>query len=289
MALEQQRAVVRHLSPSPSSSDGTGVGEGSMAKRAQVKNACVHCQRACKKCDSGRPCQRCVRYNLADTCVDSKRKPRMRGIKRGPYKKRKKDTTTDSGSGSTTTTVPAPPARALRARPPVLGPGAVAILHPDPPHHECGGGSSSDTPLARLPPPPRPRQPPPATPTAGLSAAFSSLPAPFRLPPIESFDRPRPPPTQEPPPMSLLPPPLNRLPRPPSDIRQSSEPRLRPPPTAEDNDHSARRYCGSTNESDSHSSCQSATPDYIAATSVRLRRLERRLQHTHIDHDMTPE
>ncbi|KAJ1962480.1 hypothetical protein GGI12_002625 [Dipsacomyces acuminosporus] len=59
-------------------------------KRAQVKNACVNCQKACKKCDPGRPCQRCIKYNLTDTCVDSKRKPRKKGIKRGPYKKRKK-------------------------------------------------------------------------------------------------------------------------------------------------------------------------------------------------------
>ncbi|KAJ2721231.1 hypothetical protein GGI07_004106 [Coemansia sp. Benny D115] len=60
-------------------------------KRAQVKNACVNCQRACKRCDSGRPCQRCVKYRLVDTCVDSKRKPRAKGIKRGPYKKRNKN------------------------------------------------------------------------------------------------------------------------------------------------------------------------------------------------------
>ncbi|KAL1915217.1 uncharacterized protein VTP21DRAFT_7493 [Calcarisporiella thermophila] len=59
-------------------------------KRQQVKNACVNCQRACKKCDEGRPCQRCVKYNLTATCVDSPRKERQKGIKRGPYKRRKK-------------------------------------------------------------------------------------------------------------------------------------------------------------------------------------------------------
>ncbi|KAJ2339702.1 hypothetical protein GGF43_006586 [Coemansia sp. RSA 2618] len=58
-------------------------------KRVQVKNACVNCQRACKKCDNARPCQRCQKYNLGDSCQDSTRKPRARGIKRGPYKKRK--------------------------------------------------------------------------------------------------------------------------------------------------------------------------------------------------------
>ncbi|KAJ1646486.1 hypothetical protein LPJ64_002035 [Coemansia asiatica] len=59
-------------------------------KRAQVKNACVNCQRACKKCDSNRPCQRCIKYSLQETCKDSMRKPRAKGIKRGPYKKRKR-------------------------------------------------------------------------------------------------------------------------------------------------------------------------------------------------------
>ncbi|KAF8509899.1 hypothetical protein JB92DRAFT_2943263 [Gautieria morchelliformis] len=57
-------------------------------KRTQCKNACTNCQKACKKCDDNRPCQRCLRYGTAETCVDSKRKERKKGIKRGPYKKR---------------------------------------------------------------------------------------------------------------------------------------------------------------------------------------------------------
>ncbi|GAN09805.1 hypothetical protein MAM1_0293d09338 [Mucor ambiguus] len=57
-------------------------------KRKQVKNACVHCQKACKKCDDGRPCQRCLKYNLADTCRNSIRKERQKGLKRGPYKRK---------------------------------------------------------------------------------------------------------------------------------------------------------------------------------------------------------
>ncbi|KAJ1664159.1 hypothetical protein EV178_004371 [Coemansia sp. RSA 1646] len=75
----------------------------SKTKRIQVKNACVNCQRACKKCDNERPCLRCTRYNLTETCVDSQRKPRQRGIKRGPYKKRNKQ----SAVASKTTTSPA--------------------------------------------------------------------------------------------------------------------------------------------------------------------------------------
>ncbi|KAK9762170.1 hypothetical protein K7432_012358 [Basidiobolus ranarum] len=58
-------------------------------KRQQVKNACVNCQKACKKCDEGRPCSRCIKYGLVDTCTDSLRKARKKGVKRGPYKRRK--------------------------------------------------------------------------------------------------------------------------------------------------------------------------------------------------------
>ncbi|ORZ12784.1 hypothetical protein BCR42DRAFT_493515 [Absidia repens] len=57
-------------------------------KRKQVKNACVNCQKACKKCDDGRPCQRCIKYGLSETCTNSVRKERKKGVKRGPYKRR---------------------------------------------------------------------------------------------------------------------------------------------------------------------------------------------------------
>ncbi|KAI9261049.1 hypothetical protein BY458DRAFT_516125 [Sporodiniella umbellata] len=68
-------------------------------KRKQVKNACVNCQKACKKCDIGRPCQRCVKYGITETCINSVRKERKKGIKRGPYKKRTK-TGIESGASS---------------------------------------------------------------------------------------------------------------------------------------------------------------------------------------------
>ncbi|KAG6861881.1 hypothetical protein C0995_010587 [Termitomyces sp. Mi166 len=58
------------------------------SKRRQVKNACTNCQKACKKCDDGRPCLRCVKYGVSEECIDSQRKERKKGIKRGPYKKR---------------------------------------------------------------------------------------------------------------------------------------------------------------------------------------------------------
>jgi hypothetical protein len=78
------------------------------SKRKQVKNACgkirnflllivthclninntVNCQKACKKCDDGRPCKRCIKLGLTATCRNSDRKERKKGVKRGPYKKR---------------------------------------------------------------------------------------------------------------------------------------------------------------------------------------------------------
>ncbi|WWD21787.1 hypothetical protein CI109_106275 [Kwoniella shandongensis] len=64
-----------------------GSGEGGRKKRVQVRNACTNCQRACKKCSNTRPCERCVKHGL-DDCVDSTRKPRKTGVKRGPYKRR---------------------------------------------------------------------------------------------------------------------------------------------------------------------------------------------------------
>ncbi|KAJ2786589.1 hypothetical protein GGI15_001394 [Coemansia interrupta] len=177
-----------------SSSDAAaGGGSGSRAKRAQVKNACVNCQRACKKCDSGRPCQRCVKYSLQDTCVDSKRKPRKKGVKRGPYKKRKKNDHDGGGSGGGGAGSGGPPPMAvvaaaaagsvagerpaLRRRrtqgartPRILGPGAIPILLSDPGLDESDIGDSdaddsgSDTPLVQGHVAPHPRLPLPLPP-----------------------------------------------------------------------------------------------------------------------------
>ncbi|KAI8381539.1 uncharacterized protein BYT42DRAFT_566874 [Radiomyces spectabilis] len=70
------------------------------SKRKQVKNACVNCQKACKKCDEGRPCQRCIKLGITATCINSPRKERKKGVKRGPYKKRQRHQRQASGSDS---------------------------------------------------------------------------------------------------------------------------------------------------------------------------------------------
>ncbi|KAF7359472.1 hypothetical protein MSAN_01290000 [Mycena sanguinolenta] len=72
-----------HMYPFPSTSQTVRL------KRMQVKVACTNCQKSCKKCDQARPCLRCVKYGFGPgECVDSQRKERKKGTKRGPYKKR---------------------------------------------------------------------------------------------------------------------------------------------------------------------------------------------------------
>ncbi|KAK2461144.1 hypothetical protein APHAL10511_006671 [Amanita phalloides] len=64
-------------------------------KRKQVKMACTNCAAACKRCDEGRPCERCMKYGISDTCRDGQRKERKKGIKRGPYKRKGKNGDTE--------------------------------------------------------------------------------------------------------------------------------------------------------------------------------------------------
>ncbi|KAI0747803.1 hypothetical protein C8Q80DRAFT_1219230 [Daedaleopsis nitida] len=91
-------------------------------KRRQVKNACTNCQKACKKCDDARPCLRCVKYGIAEECVDSQRKERQKGIKRGPYKKRdgKRDPCPAPVAAAVPSTTPPIPYVAPVAYPPGL-------------------------------------------------------------------------------------------------------------------------------------------------------------------------
>ncbi|KAG6883895.1 hypothetical protein C0992_007520, partial [Termitomyces sp. T32_za158] len=65
-------------------------------KRKQVKMACTNCANACKRCDESRPCERCIKYNTPETCVDGQRKERKKGIKRGPYKRKNKLASSDA-------------------------------------------------------------------------------------------------------------------------------------------------------------------------------------------------
>ncbi|KIM70794.1 hypothetical protein SCLCIDRAFT_1206948, partial [Scleroderma citrinum Foug A] len=53
---------------------------------------CTNCANACKRCNEARPCERCVKYGIQESCVDGVRKERQKGIKRGPYKRKNKTT-----------------------------------------------------------------------------------------------------------------------------------------------------------------------------------------------------
>ncbi|KAJ1309544.1 hypothetical protein OPQ81_006317 [Rhizoctonia solani] len=88
--MNMDRYDIYDVPPPTSHGETSSVGGMGPArpKRKQVKNACSACQRACKRCDVGRPCERCIKYGMAETCRDSQRKERKKGIKRGPYKKR---------------------------------------------------------------------------------------------------------------------------------------------------------------------------------------------------------
>ncbi|KAF8905214.1 hypothetical protein CPB84DRAFT_1771915, partial [Gymnopilus junonius] len=76
---------------------------------------CTNCANACKRCDESRPCERCVKYGIADTCIDGQRKERKKGIKRGPYKRKVKGENEPANfngewqNGSPTAATPAPP------------------------------------------------------------------------------------------------------------------------------------------------------------------------------------
>ncbi|EIW78287.1 hypothetical protein CONPUDRAFT_138628 [Coniophora puteana RWD-64-598 SS2] len=71
---------------------------GVKPKRKQVKMACTNCASACKRCDEGRPCERCIKYGMADSCIDGIRKERQKGIKRGPYKRKNKNASPEDTS-----------------------------------------------------------------------------------------------------------------------------------------------------------------------------------------------
>ncbi|KAF9051937.1 hypothetical protein BJ165DRAFT_1524830 [Panaeolus papilionaceus] len=129
-------------------------------KRKQVKMACTNCALACKKCDESRPCERCVKYNLGESCVDGQRKERKRGVKRGPYNKRKKDGEGDWPSGTATPTT-ATTAAAIHAVAQYTPEGYYQVFYPS----------------GFLPPPP-PGAPHPGGPHDGQPPADGSPPHP---------------------------------------------------------------------------------------------------------------
>jgi len=62
---------------SPSVSSGNLNPTPMRMKRQQAVRACNHCKRLHAKCSNERPCKRCENNGLAESCIDSPRKPRM--------------------------------------------------------------------------------------------------------------------------------------------------------------------------------------------------------------------
>lgn len=63
--------------------------------------ACVHCRKVAKRCSLQRPCPRCVKNNLCDSCVDAPILPRSKGYVRGHYKSKSPDGQLDRSQNST--------------------------------------------------------------------------------------------------------------------------------------------------------------------------------------------
>ncbi|KAG5334215.1 hypothetical protein C0989_003975 [Termitomyces sp. Mn162] len=120
-------------------------------KRKQSKIACTNCAHACKRCDERRPCQRCVRYKIEETCVDTQRKERKKGIKRGPYKRREKPLATEHIPDAELLPGPAPPPALPGPAPP---PGFYPMYFPPPHFIPCPPTQDAHPSHAAAPPPP---------------------------------------------------------------------------------------------------------------------------------------
>ncbi|KIJ62194.1 hypothetical protein HYDPIDRAFT_115073 [Hydnomerulius pinastri MD-312] len=179
--------------PSPTAANGQ------RAKRKQVKMACTNCANACKRCDETRPCERCIKYGIQESCVDGVRKERQKGIKRGPYKRKNKNgsgeasfngfSTTNGDSdwqpnaappSSTATQAPPPP---IHAVPHYAAPdGYYPYFYPPPPGFIPPGHEGQPAPDG---PPGGGNPPPPIVPYYHMPPPgyFSHYPPPGAYPP----------------------------------------------------------------------------------------------------------
>ncbi|KAI9364492.1 hypothetical protein DFJ73DRAFT_792642, partial [Zopfochytrium polystomum] len=69
--------AVPDLAPSPAPTEGIPKKRKTNPQKYALK-ACAHCKTSHVACDSGRPCQRCIRIGKASTCVDAEQKKRGR-------------------------------------------------------------------------------------------------------------------------------------------------------------------------------------------------------------------
>ncbi|KAI9357794.1 hypothetical protein BD770DRAFT_388342 [Pilaira anomala] len=62
------------ISMSPTTTTTTTTQPKTVQRKKKAARACVHCQKAHLTCDDSRPCQRCIKRDLAGTCTDGARK-----------------------------------------------------------------------------------------------------------------------------------------------------------------------------------------------------------------------
>ncbi|KAF9135495.1 Transcriptional regulator of nonfermentable carbon utilization [Mortierella sp. 14UC] len=81
MQLHQNRTLTGHghnhgaVGPNGQvSSDDCSNAQPTNSRRKKASRACFHCQKAHLTCDDSRPCQRCVKRDLAGSCTDGVRK-----------------------------------------------------------------------------------------------------------------------------------------------------------------------------------------------------------------------
>ncbi|RPD82282.1 hypothetical protein L226DRAFT_564876 [Lentinus tigrinus ALCF2SS1-7] len=70
------------VAASPNPSVDSAASTSPMQRKSRgVKIACTNCRTANKKCDEGRPCGRCMKLGMSDSCISAERKQRTRRVK----------------------------------------------------------------------------------------------------------------------------------------------------------------------------------------------------------------
>jgi len=85
-----------------------------VAKRKKVSQACVYCRRSHMTCDVGRPCQRCIKRNIAHLCHDEPKTNKKNKKKNG------KDSKSTQNKATTTTATASTTAAEVTETPSVL-------------------------------------------------------------------------------------------------------------------------------------------------------------------------
>jgi len=99
-----------------------------VAKRKKVSQACVYCRRSHMTCDDGRPCQRCIKRNIAHMCHDepkTNKKNKKKNNKDAKAAQNKTTTTTAAATQSVVSTSTPTPAASLPLHNPTSTPSPI--------------------------------------------------------------------------------------------------------------------------------------------------------------------